>query len=57
MNRAFESDRHTVLAQEAMALVLCRESGFFKESAQRFLDKQPPLFQWPDRPGHARKTR
>ena len=47
MNRAFESDRHTVCAQEAMAQAMCRESGFHREAVQRFIDKQPPLFSWP----------
>lgn len=47
MNRAFESDRRSVYLQEAMAQSLCRESAFHKEAARRFLDKQPPLYQWP----------
>ena len=47
MNRAFESDRHTVCAQEAMAQAMCRESGFHQEAVQRFVDKQPPLYSWP----------
>lgn len=48
MNRAFESDRHTVYMQEAMAQSLCRESQFHQEAARRFIDKQPPLYQWPE---------
>ena len=47
MNRAFESDRHTVYAQEAMAQALCRESAFHQEAARRFAAKEPPLYQWP----------
>lgn len=47
MNRAFESERRTVYAQEAMAQAMCRESPFHKEAAQRFLNKQVPLYQWP----------
>ncbi len=47
MNRAFESDRHTVYMQEAMAQSLCRESPFHQEAARRFMEKQPPLYQWP----------
>ncbi|WP_322012419.1 enoyl-CoA hydratase/isomerase family protein [Paraburkholderia sp. J12] len=47
MNRAFESDRGTIYRQEAMAQAICRESAFHKEATRRFLDKQPPLFQWP----------
>ena len=47
MNRAFESDRKTVYMQEAMAQSLCRESQFHQEAARRFMEKQPPLYQWP----------
>ncbi|MDM9560940.1 MULTISPECIES: enoyl-CoA hydratase/isomerase family protein [Bordetella] len=47
MNHAFESDRRTVYMQEAMAQSLCRESAFHREAARRFIDKQPPLYQWP----------
>ncbi|WP_038212875.1 enoyl-CoA hydratase/isomerase family protein [Xenophilus azovorans] len=47
MNHAFESDRRSIYMQEAMAQSLCRESAFHKEAARRFLDKQPPLYQWP----------
>ncbi|MBO9355791.1 enoyl-CoA hydratase/isomerase family protein [Bordetella petrii] len=47
MNRAFESDRHSVYMQEAMAQSLCRESAFHQEAARRFVGKQAPLYQWP----------
>ncbi|AUR73833.1 enoyl-CoA hydratase/isomerase family protein [Bordetella pertussis] len=47
MNHAFESDRRTVYMQEALAQALCRESAFHQEAARRFLDKQAPLYQWP----------
>lgn len=46
MNRAFESDRGTVYRQEAMAQAMCRESAFLKEAARRFVEKEPPLYQW-----------
>ncbi len=48
MNHAFESDRRTVYAQEAMAQALCRESAFHQQAKERFLTKQPPLYQWPE---------
>jgi enoyl-CoA hydratase/carnithine racemase len=48
MNHAFESDRRSVYMQEALAQALCRESQFHKDATRRFLDKQPPLFQWPE---------
>lgn len=48
MNHAFESDRRSVYMQEALAQALCRESSFHKEAVQRFIDKQPPLYQWPE---------
>jgi len=46
MNHAFESDRRSVYAQEAMAQAMCRESAFHQEAARRFLAKEPPLYQW-----------
>jgi 2-(1,2-epoxy-1,2-dihydrophenyl)acetyl-CoA isomerase len=48
MNRAFETDRHDVYRQEAMAQAMCRESDFHKEAARRFLAKEAPLYQWPE---------
>jgi 2-(1,2-epoxy-1,2-dihydrophenyl)acetyl-CoA isomerase len=48
MNHAFESERRTVYAQEAMAQAMARESAFHQEAARRFLAKEPPAWQWPD---------
>jgi len=48
MNRAFESDRREVYAQEALAQALCIQSEFHKEAARRFVEKEPPLYQWKD---------
>lgn len=48
MNRAFESDRDTVYAQEAAAQAMCRESAFHQEAVRRFLAKQAPAYQWPE---------
>jgi 2-(1,2-epoxy-1,2-dihydrophenyl)acetyl-CoA isomerase len=50
MNHAFESERREVYAQEALAQALCLQSEFHKESARRFVEKQPPLYQWPEAP-------
>ena len=50
MNHAFESDRRTVYAQEAMAQAMCRESEFHQEAVRRFLAKEAPLYQWPEAP-------
>ena len=50
MNHAFESERREVYAQEALAQALCLQSDFHKEAARRFVEKQPPLYQWPDAP-------
>lgn len=50
MNHAFESDRRSIYAQEAMAQAMCRESEFHQEAARRFLAKDPPLYQWTDTP-------
>ena len=48
MNRAFESDRDTVYAQEAAAQAMCRESAFHQEAVRRFLAKEAPQYQWPE---------
>ena len=48
MNRAFESDRKDVYAQEAMAQAMCRESDFHAEAVRRFVAKEAPLYQWQD---------
>jgi enoyl-CoA hydratase/carnithine racemase len=50
MNHAFESERREVYAQEALAQALCVQSDFHKEAARRFVEKQPPLYVWPDAP-------
>jgi 2-(1,2-epoxy-1,2-dihydrophenyl)acetyl-CoA isomerase len=46
MNQAFEADRRSVLAQEAMAQAICRESAFHNEAVRRFLAKEPPMYAW-----------
>jgi len=48
MNHAFESERRTVYAQEAMAQAMARESAFHQEAVRRFLGKESPAWQWPD---------
>lgn len=48
MNRAFETDRQTVYAQEAMLQSMCRESDFHHEAVRRFMNKEPALYQWPE---------
>jgi enoyl-CoA hydratase/carnithine racemase len=50
MNHAFESERRQVYAQEALAQALCIQSDFHREAARRFVDKEPPLYDWPDAP-------
>jgi enoyl-CoA hydratase/carnithine racemase len=47
MNHAFESERREVYAKEALAQALCLQSEFHREAARRFVEKQPPLYQWP----------
>jgi enoyl-CoA hydratase/carnithine racemase len=46
MNRAFESDRQEVYAQEALAQALCLQSDFHRDAVQRFVEKQPPIYRW-----------
>jgi enoyl-CoA hydratase/carnithine racemase len=48
MNHAFESERRSVYAQEAMAQAMARESAFHHEAVRRFLAKEGPAWQWPD---------
>lgn len=48
MNRAFESERHEMYAQEALAQALCLQSEFHREAVRRFVEKQPPLYAWPE---------
>lgn len=48
MNHAFESERRSVYAQEAMAQAMCRESEFHQEAVRRFLAKEAPAYQWPE---------
>jgi 2-(1,2-epoxy-1,2-dihydrophenyl)acetyl-CoA isomerase len=48
MNHAFESERRSVYAQEAMAQAMCRESEFHQEAMRRFLAKEAPAYQWPE---------
>jgi enoyl-CoA hydratase/carnithine racemase len=50
MNHAFESERRHVYAQEALAQALCLQSDFHREAARRFVEKQSPLYQWPEPP-------
>jgi 2-(1,2-epoxy-1,2-dihydrophenyl)acetyl-CoA isomerase len=50
MNHAFESERRQVYAQEARAQALCLQSEFHREAARRFVEKEPPLYQWPEAP-------
>jgi enoyl-CoA hydratase/carnithine racemase len=51
MNRAFESERRDVYAQEAMAQAICRESAFHQEAVRRFVVKEPPLYRAPESKG------
>jgi 2-(1,2-epoxy-1,2-dihydrophenyl)acetyl-CoA isomerase len=45
--QALASDLPTMLALEAEHQAQCFGSAYQAEAVQRFLDKQPPLFQWP----------
>lgn len=45
--QSLASDLPTMLALEAEHQACCFGSRYQAEAVQRFLDKQPPLFQWP----------
>lgn len=46
LNRSFESDFKTMLELEAMAQSVARGGDYHKQAVARFVDKQPPLFNW-----------
>lgn len=46
LNRAFESTRDEVYAQEALAQAVLRDSEFHREAVRRFGAKEAPLYQW-----------
>lgn len=46
MNRAFESERREIYAQEALVQSVCAQSEFHREAARRFISKEPPLYEW-----------
>lgn len=50
LGMALATDLQTTLAAEADHQALCFQSGYQAEAVQRFLDKQPALFQWPAPP-------
>ena len=46
LNQSFNLDQRAMAELEAMAQALCMDSAYHKEAVQRFLDKQPALFDW-----------
>ena len=53
---ALASDLSTLLANEADHQAMCFETPYQAEAVQRFLDKQPAMFNWPALPAAAGKT-
>jgi 2-(1,2-epoxy-1,2-dihydrophenyl)acetyl-CoA isomerase len=45
--RTFESDLASMLNLEAAAQAIAFSTDYHRAAAKRFVDKQPPLFQWP----------
>jgi len=48
LGMALATDLRSALANEADHQALCFQSAYHGEAVQRFLDKQPAAFQWPD---------
>ncbi len=46
LNQSFETDFKTMLEMEAMAQAIARSGDYHKQAVARFVDKQPPLFNW-----------
>ena len=47
MNASLDSNLSTMLELEATGQGLARSTEYHREAVKRFIDKQPPLFQWP----------
>lgn len=47
MNASLDSNLSTMLEMEATGQGLARSTDYHREAVKRFIDKQPPLFQWP----------
>jgi 2-(1,2-epoxy-1,2-dihydrophenyl)acetyl-CoA isomerase len=51
LNQSFQSDLQTLLDLEASAQAIANNSGYHRAAAERFLDKQPALFDWEKQSG------
>lgn len=49
LNASLGSDLSTMLEMEATGQAIAASSDYLKESARRFVAKEPPQFRWPDR--------
>ncbi len=47
LNRSFNLDQNTLAELESHAQALAIHSDYHAQAVARFLDKQPPAFQWP----------
>ena len=46
LNQSFERDLQSLLDLEAAAQAIANNSDYHRRAAERFLDKQPTLFDW-----------
>ena len=51
LNQSFEQDLQSMLELEASAQAIANNSGYHRDAAARFLDKQPTLFDWEKQAG------
>lgn len=46
LNQSFNLDHRALLEMEAMAQAVCSASDYHRQAVKRFIDKEPPLFNW-----------
>lgn len=46
LNQSFHLDQHALAEMEAYGQAICLSTDYHKAAVQRFLDKEPPLFDW-----------
>ena len=46
LNQSFNLDHRALLELEAMAQAVCGASDYHRQAVSRFIEKQPPMFNW-----------
>lgn len=50
LNQSLSSDARAMLEMESLGQGIAFTTAYHKEAVRRFIDKEPPLFQWPAKP-------